>query len=122
MPAADPTRLVVAPSLLDETGRELTASTEATAARLAAHAAGPRAAPPLGDPFCTATYATAQHQFAGLVTLAVGQARALAHGLTEAAVLYAALDALSPSDLTAGTVIGVTPAGLGLVPPARAAA
>lgn len=92
MPAPDPARLVVAPSLLDETGRRLSAFDGATASRLAAHAAGPRPEPALGDPACIAAYGTAQHQFAGLVTLAVAQARALAGGLTAAAAVYSVLD------------------------------
>jgi hypothetical protein len=91
MPAAA-TRLVVAPSLLADTGRRLTALTESTSARLGAHAAGPRPSPVLGDASCTVAYANGQHQLAGLVTVAVAQSRALAHGLGAAAALYSALD------------------------------
>ncbi len=96
MPAAPtsaaPIRLAVAPSLLDDTGRRLVVSTAATSTRLASHAAGPRPTPAIGDPACTAAYASAQHQLAGLITAAVAQARALAGGLTVAAALYRVLD------------------------------
>lgn len=117
MPAAESVRLVVAPSLLDDAGRRLVTTTEATATRLAVHAAGPRPEPPMGDPACTAAYATAEHQFSGLVTLAVAQARALARGLTTAAALYSVLDAGGGANSAAETL-----AELGPVSPDRAAA
>jgi hypothetical protein len=119
---ADPTRLAVAPSLLDDTGGRLVASTVATSVRLAAHAAGPRPAPVLGDLPCAAAYTTAERQLAGLITGAVAQARALAGGLTAAAALYRVLDS-GGADVAAeslrelGRVVPATP-----VRPRRSAA
>lgn len=83
--------IAVSPDLVADAGRRLSALT-GSLDTVASHYRGPRAAPPLGDPRCTASYATAAHQIGGLVTAVAAQGRALAGATSAAAVLYATLD------------------------------
>ena len=87
----EPSRLAVTPSLLADVGRSLD-GLRGGLDRAAAHLAGPRPAPPVGDVACGISYQSAAHQLAGLVTTTSSGQRALSRSLTAAAVLYAQLD------------------------------
>jgi hypothetical protein len=89
------TSLSVDPHRVVDEGHRLAAAME-TLTRLTPSYRGPQQPPPLGDPGCTAAYATAHQQLAGLVTTAVDQGRLLAAQVGRAARQYATLDAGDP--------------------------